>query len=227
MHNLVGKWIPGNERSRFVTAYLGSSIGVAVFYPLFGYIIKISSWEWVFHFSFFIGTIWFILWQYFVYDSPEEHPRIDPSEKGYILKVLGSSVVRDPNEKLEIPWKSILTSKVTWVSTVCQIGGLWGLFTLVTQTPAYFRFIHGWSVEMTGLLSGIPHLLRTAFSMLISLTSDYLLTNNKMTRNNVRRLATLFREFLKIFLIVFDLILIIFRLGVEWIRNIWLGLCRL
>lgn len=27
MHQLVGKWIPANERSRFVTAYLGSSVG--------------------------------------------------------------------------------------------------------------------------------------------------------------------------------------------------------
>lgn len=194
-HNLVGKWIPSNERSRFVSAYLGSSIGVAIFYPLFGYIIKISSWEWVFHFSFIVGTIWFVLWQYFVFDSPEHHPRIDPSEKGYILEVLGSTVVRNTEEKVDIPWKAILTSKTVWVSTVCQIGGLWGLFTLVTQTPAYFSFIHGWSPEMTGLLSGIPHLLRTAFSMFLSLVSDYLLTSNKMTRTNVRRLSTFFREF--------------------------------
>lgn len=167
---------------------------MAVFFPLFGYIIKISSWEWVFHSSFLIGTIWFVLWQYFVFDSPEEHPRIHPSEKGYILKVLGSSVVSNADEKPPIPWGPMLKSKILWVSTVCQVGGLWGLFTLITQSPVYFRVIHGWSVEMTGLLSGIPHLLRTAFSLSFSHFGDYLLTHNKMSRNNVRKLATFFRK---------------------------------
>lgn len=27
MHHLIGLWIPGNERSRFVTVYLGTGIG--------------------------------------------------------------------------------------------------------------------------------------------------------------------------------------------------------
>lgn len=194
MHQMVGKWIPANERSRFVTAYLGSSIGTAIFFPLFGYIIKISSWEWVFHTTFFIGTIWFILWQYLVFDSPEEHPRIHPAEKGYILKVLGSSVVRSSEEKPPIPWIPMLKSKVLWLATICQFGGLWGLFTLLTQSPVYFRVIHGWSVEMVGLLSGLPHLLRTLFSIGFSHFGDHLITHNKMSRTNVRKLATFFRK---------------------------------
>lgn len=195
MHQLVGKWIPSNERSRFVTAYLGCSLGVAIFYPLFGYIIKISCWEWVFHSSFIIGTIWFILWQYFVFDSPAVHPRIEPTEKNYILKVLGSSVVQSAKDKPPIPWRAILTSRCVWMATICQVGGLWSLFTLVTQLPQYFHIIHGASVQMIGIVSGVPHVIRTGFSMLLSQFGDYLLTNNKMSRNNVRRMATFFRKF--------------------------------
>lgn len=174
--------------------------GTAIAYPIFGYIIKISSWEWVFHACFVVGTIWFILWQYNVYDSPEEHPRIHPSEKGYILQILGSSVIRDENQKKErkIPWIAILSSRSTWMASVAQIGGIWGLFTLLTQSPTYFRIIHGWSIEMVGLLSGIPHLLRTGFSFLFSMFGDYLLTHNKMSRERVRKFATLFRMFKKI-----------------------------
>jgi hypothetical protein len=73
------------------------------------------------------------------------------------------------------------------------------LFTLLTQSPVYFRTIHGWSVEMTGLLSGVPHFLRTAFSMGFSYFGDHLLTHNKMSRTNVRKLATFFRKLLKKF----------------------------
>lgn len=49
-----------------MSAYLGSSIGTAVAYPLFGLIIKISSWEWVFHSCGIAGAIWYIMWLYFV-----------------------------------------------------------------------------------------------------------------------------------------------------------------
>lgn len=66
MNNLTGKWIPPNERSKFITSYLGSSIGVATAYPMFGFIIKVSSWEWVFHACGIAGSIWCICWLYFV-----------------------------------------------------------------------------------------------------------------------------------------------------------------
>jgi MFS transporter, ACS family, solute carrier family 17 (sodium-dependent inorganic phosphate cotransporter), member 5 len=142
-----------------------------------------------------VGTIWFILWQYNVYDSPEQHPRIHPAEKGYILEVLGSSVIRkSDNNKKEIPWMAILKSRCTWMTSIAQVGGLWGLFTLLTQSPTYFRLVHGWSIEMVGILSGIPHLSRTLFSYLFSMYGDYLLTNNIMSRERVRKFATLFRK---------------------------------
>lgn len=66
MNNLTGKWIPPNERSKFISSYLGSSIGVATAYPMFGLIIRVSSWEWVFHVCGIAGTIWCFCWLYFV-----------------------------------------------------------------------------------------------------------------------------------------------------------------
>ena len=127
-----------------------------------------------------------------VYDSPEKHPRIHPQEKEYILATLGSSVMRSDDKKRKIPWKAILTSKMVWVNTIAQWGGVWGMFTLLTQVPTYFRFIHGLGIEMTGILSGLPHLLRVGFSIGFSRFGDYLLATNKMSRNNVRNLATFF-----------------------------------
>lgn len=66
MHHLTGQWIPPNERSKFVSAYLGSSIGVALAFPIFGFIIKVSSWEWMFHACGISGIVWYILWLYYV-----------------------------------------------------------------------------------------------------------------------------------------------------------------
>lgn len=168
---------------------MGSSIGVAITYPIFGFIIQTSSWENVFHFCGVVGTIWYCLWLYFVYDLPEEHPRIDPKEKEYILKALGSTVMRDDHVKPKVPWKAILTSRAEWMNIIAQWGGVWGLFTLIAQAPSYFRLVHGWGIEMTGILSGLPHLLRVIFSLCVSTVCDHLLTTNKMSRTNVRKMA--------------------------------------
>jgi hypothetical protein len=98
------------------------------------------------------------------------------------------------SKKQIVPWTAILTSKVVWINAIAQWGGIWGLFTLLTQAPTYFRFIHGWGIEMTGILSGLPHLLRVGFSIVFSNFGDYLLSNDKISRNNLRRLATFFSE---------------------------------
>lgn len=192
MHHLSGQWIPADERSSFVSSYLGSSMGVAVYYPIFGWIMKQYSWEYIFHFCGLVGTIWFLLWNYFVYDTPSEHPRIDPIERDYIHEKLGSSLHLndDACAKRSIPWSKILTSRAMWVNMIAQFGGVWGLFTILSQSPSYFRFVHGWTGSTIGIVSGLPHLMRTLMALVISQIADYLLRNDKMSRDHVRKAGT-------------------------------------
>lgn len=124
MHHLAAQWIPPDERSSFVTSYLGSSVGLGIFYPLFGYILSTLSWEWVFYVSGMVGTVWYMGWLYFVYDSPAKHPRIDPYERQYIEKSLDGIVHHD--RKGSVPWKEILRSKPIWTNVICQWGSVWG-----------------------------------------------------------------------------------------------------
>ncbi|XP_037717338.1 sialin [Drosophila subpulchrella] len=187
MHVLTAKWIPPNERSKFVSAYLGSSVGVALFYPIFGYIIDWTRWEWVYYVCGVVGTLWFIAWQFLVFDSPAQHPRITDSERKYIEKSLGAS---SQGTKGPTPWKAIATSRPVWLNVVAQWGGIWGLFTLMTHAPTYFRLIHHWNIRATGFLSGLPHLMRMLFAYVFSMLADYLLRTDRMSRTNVRKLAT-------------------------------------
>lgn len=188
---------------------MGSSVGVAVFFPIFGLIIQELNWEYVYHFGCIIGIVWYICWYYFVFDSPLVHPRIHPKEKEYILQSLSSTVqmTQQKNTKVarKIPWKQIFTSRTVWMLIASQLGGVWGLFTIMTQAPTFFRLIHGWSVEMTGILSGIPHIGRFAFALAYSFISDFLLRSNKMSRTNVRKLSTFIcKNFTKLDLIHFS-----------------------
>ncbi|XP_065360360.1 sialin-like [Calliphora vicina] len=189
MHVLIAKWIPPNERSKFVTAYFGSSIGVALSYPIFAYVMHYSSWEWVYYICGIAGTIWWLGWLFMVYDSPSQHPRISISELRYIEKALGSSV-QQTTHRMRTPWKDIFTSRPVWINATGQWAGVWGLFTLMTQSPTYFKVIHNWDIRATGILSGIPHILRMCFAYAFSLYADYLLRTNKMERTTLRKFAT-------------------------------------
>lgn len=186
MHTMAGRWIPPNERSKFVTAYLGSSMGVAVTFPLFGFVISWTSWEWVYHICGIIGVLWYIGWCYFVYDSPEEHPRISAEERNYIAKSLGSSIQKDAGP---IPWKAILSSRAVWMTVIAQWGGIWGLFTLMIQAPTYLKLIHDLPIAWTGIMSGLPHLMRMLFAYAFSMFGDRMLKTNRLSRTNVRKLA--------------------------------------
>lgn len=188
MHNLAANWIPPNERSKFVTAYMGSSVGAAITYPLCGFLINWFDWPSVYHVTGVVGVIWFIAWWLLVYDSPSKHPRISEKEKNYILNKLGETVT-EKRINLPTPWKEIILSRSVWMNILAQWGNIWGLFTLITQAPTYFKLIHGWDIQMTGFLSGMPHVARVIFAILMSILGDYLLRNDYMSRTNVRKMA--------------------------------------
>jgi MFS transporter, ACS family, solute carrier family 17 (sodium-dependent inorganic phosphate cotransporter), member 5 len=191
MHHLTGQWIPADERSSFVSSYLGSSMGVAIFYPIFGWIMKTYCWEYIFHFCGIVGLIWWLFWCYFVYDTPALHPRITAIEKNYIHEKIGSSLnLHENEEKPETPWKEIFTSSAVWYNTIAQFGGIYGLFTILTQAPSYFRNIHGWNSTKVGIFSGLPHLLRTIMALIISRTVDSLIRKDKITKNSARKIGT-------------------------------------
>lgn len=92
MHNLIGKWIPPNERSKFASGYMGSALGAAAFLPIFGFIITLTTWEAIYYICGCVGIIWFTLWQYYIFDSPAEHPHIEAEEREYIQRALGTAV---------------------------------------------------------------------------------------------------------------------------------------
>ncbi|XP_044763029.1 sialin isoform X1 [Coccinella septempunctata] len=187
MHNMTAKWIPPNQRSKFITAYLGSSVGAGLTYILCGFLMDTLGWEAVFYFTGTVGSIWYLAWLFLVYDSPAQHPRISEAERKFIEDSLGKTVTKN---RAPIPWRSILTSVPVWMNCLGHVGGLWGLFMLLSNAPIYFRFIHGWKLTSTGILSGVPQFFRMLSSMVISRVGDYILKNQLMSRTNVRKLAT-------------------------------------
>ncbi|VVC32475.1 Hypothetical protein CINCED_3A020713 [Cinara cedri] len=196
MHSMTANWIPAHERSRFVSAYLGSSIGTAVTYVMCGYLIASFGWESVFYVSGGLGLLWILCWMLFVHDTPAKHPTISIRERTYIEKCIGNTI-QTRSKPLPIPWKSIFLSKSLFINLMAQSGGIWGLFTLSTQAPTYFNVIMGLNIKQTGLWSGMPHICRWMFAFGFSTLCDRLVKSKIMSMTNVRKMASCFSNILQ------------------------------
>lgn len=184
MHHMVAKWVPPNERGMFVSSYLGSSAGAAFTYFICGYIIDWYNWEYVFYITGAFSMIWCVFWISLVYDTPEEHPWISKKERNYIQNSLGDSLNKN---KLPIPWKSILTSRAVWANLIAQWGANGAVFALLTHTPTFLKYIHGFEMKSTGVWSGLPHLSRWIFALVFGIFTQY---QSFMNVTTVRKLAT-------------------------------------
>lgn len=90
---------------------------------------------------------------------------------------------------MSIPWKKILSCPTAWIISIEQFGHAWSFFTLITQSPTYFKFVQGMSTGMTGIFSGGPYVLKTAFSVMFAYLLDTLMRANKLSRINARKLS--------------------------------------
>ncbi|XP_048512637.1 sialin [Athalia rosae] len=199
MHHMTAKWIPLNERSRFISAYLGSSVGAAITYPLSSTLISWWGWESVFYVTSVLGILWYIAWHYLAFDTPQEHPRVSIAERTYILENLGDSV--DESSR-PIPWKAILTSVPLWLTAFAQLGGSWGLFTFMSEAPSYFNYVHGWNIGAAGVFSATPHLVRMVFSYAFASLADWILRTKKMSLTHLRKFSSVICNVVQALLLV-------------------------
>ncbi|VVC25990.1 Major facilitator superfamily,Major facilitator superfamily domain [Cinara cedri] len=187
VHHLTAHWVPPNKRSKFISAYLGSSIGVAITYPLCGFIMEQWGWPYVFYSTGLLGMVWFTAWWLLVYDTPAEHPYISERELVSITSSLTNVV---SSVKLPIPWKYVFSCVPFWVALSIQWSTGWALHTLMTQTPTYLDLMFSWNPQKIGIWSGLPHLTRFAFSLILSQVIDSLLANGSYTRTCIRKIST-------------------------------------
>ena len=99
MNTLIAQWMPKMERTRGVTLIqTGSMIGTVVTLPMAAVLSKsefMGSWESTFYLLGIIGLVWFTLWTFLVYESPESHPFISQKEANFILENDGGLKVKD------------------------------------------------------------------------------------------------------------------------------------
>lgn len=95
-----------------------------------------------------LGLIWYAVWLYVVASSPLEDKRISPEELKYITQ--SQSTNTDALEKMEVPWKAIVTSVPMWAIVAAHFAECWGFYTLLTELP---KFMSSKSIKLMFILN--------------------------------------------------------------------------
>ncbi|KAJ9596880.1 hypothetical protein L9F63_012136 [Diploptera punctata] len=189
----VTLWVPISERARFMSfAVQGASLGTVVSMPLCGLLLKSWGWEAVFYVSGLLALLWCMAWWFFMFDTPEQHPRISPDEKQYIRENLPPQDRKRP----PVPWKSVLTSWQFMLGCIAAIGNDWGYHTFITLVPKYLKGGLSFDVEQSSWLTSLPYLCQYIFASCYGTFMDFLLQKNKITVLTLRRVSMIVSQIL-------------------------------
>lgn len=184
MHALTARWVPIGERSSWVSqTYFGSTFGMVFTFPMCGFIISSIGWEACFYIISCLSLLWSVVWYFFAYDSPEDHPRISPEELEEVSGLQVSSSNRPP-----IPWLDIVKSPPLWGTLITDCGNTFGIVTMLRMGPAYLKFMLGLDMKTLGILSGLPMLSRYIGGVAIGRLSDWLIRSGRLSLLSARRL---------------------------------------
>jgi MFS family permease len=89
------------------------ALGTVISLPFSGILASVGGWESVFYVEGGLALIWCVLWLLFIYDSPEEHPRINSEELNLFKSYCGD----DNRENLD----PAIETKIEKEETNCEV----------------------------------------------------------------------------------------------------------
>ncbi|CAG5127236.1 unnamed protein product [Candidula unifasciata] len=146
MFVIWSRWAPPLERQKLLSlCFSGSVLGIVLTYPTVGILCDLydDGWKYAFYLSGIVTIIWCVLWYYFVYDTPSQHPRISKLEKMYIRHCLKKDIPQE--EAHTTPWIAILSSPAVWAYVIGHTAVGFHFVCLIALAPRYLQDVHYFS----------------------------------------------------------------------------------
>ena len=140
----VAEWFPKKERALATGIFnSGTNVGALLTPLAVPWITVTWGWYWAFVVTGAIGFLW-LLWWWRAYDTPEEHPRLNPGELAYIRS--------DPPEQVTpVSWFELLRHKQAWAFAIAKFmtDPIWWLYLF--WVPDFLNRNHGLDLKTIGL----------------------------------------------------------------------------
>ncbi|XP_065208426.1 vesicular glutamate transporter 3-like isoform X1 [Planococcus citri] len=150
---LYSRWFPRKERSTLISiGYNGVNAGIALAFPLFGFIANKWGWQMVFYVSGVISLIISILCLTVVKNRPSQDTWISKTELAYILEETGHEF----REERSHPYKRILLSTPVLAMCVGKFTLMWINTILSASLPLYIKDLTNKSTDEVGIISSLP-----------------------------------------------------------------------
>ncbi|XP_013108812.2 sialin [Stomoxys calcitrans] len=190
IHPVAAVWIPPNERSKFMSNMMASSLGAAITMPVCGFLISVAGWASVFYVTGVVGLIWSVLWFTLVFETPATHPRISPEERREIEEALGTSTSK--KRPSYVPWGDLFCSPAVWAIIITHGLSVFGFFTVINQLPTFMNQVLHFDIKKNGLFSSLPYLGKYIMAFGSSCFADWLRQRGALSTTATRKVFTTF-----------------------------------
>jgi MFS family permease len=108
VYNLLGRWIPKQEKSRAAAVNLtGIPLGTIFALSTTGLLVSAYCWQSVFYVFGGLGLVFAVIWLKVIHDRPSEHPKISVAER----ELLAGLENTEAEDKEPIPWVFFLNTR--------------------------------------------------------------------------------------------------------------------
>ena len=166
-NQFVARWVPMQERG-FINGliFAGVGAGSGLTPPLLAWFILHHGWRSAFWFSAVIGVIAGAVWWWLARDTPEEDPKVSPSE----LNIIRQGITDDAAVKsgapagsapVAISWRAILSRRDLPALIISYFGFGYTAWIFFSWFFLYMAQVRGFNLKASALFSMLPFLSMT------------------------------------------------------------------
>jgi ACS family glucarate transporter-like MFS transporter len=173
-NQFVARWVPMQERG-FINGliFAGVGAGSGLTPPLLAWFILHHGWRSAFWFSAVIGVIAGAVWWWAARDTPEEDPRVSPSE----LNIIRQGITEDAaatSTRSAISWRAILSRRDLPALIISYFGFGYTAWIFFSWFFLYMAQVRGFNLKASALFSMLPFLSMTIGCLAGGVISDRL-----------------------------------------------------
>ena len=181
-NQFVARWVPQKERgivNGLIFAGVGAGSGLTP--PLITWIILKYGWRGAFWFTAALMLIGAVVWWIIARDTPDEDPRVSPSEREEIREGLATYSAAGPSPQVlgrhKIAWGAILMRADLGAMMVSYFAFGYSAYLFFSWFFLYMAEARGVDLRTSAQFTMLPFLCMTAFCLAGGWISDHLTKN--------------------------------------------------